>query len=94
MLNTPEKIPVRTRLPLAAWAVAAVVTLVSLMSSLLAGASSFDHAHAERRAAHPAENRGASGKSLSDEAAGSAAHRPARRPEPRQDRTGMPNICA
>ena len=34
MLNIPH-IPVRTRLPLAAWAVAAVVTLVSLMSSLL-----------------------------------------------------------
>ncbi len=34
MLHTPGKLPVRTRLPLAAWAVAGVVTLVSLMSSL------------------------------------------------------------
>ncbi len=34
MLNTPGKLPVRTRLPLAAWAVAGVVTIVSLMSSL------------------------------------------------------------
>ncbi len=34
MLNTPVKLPVRTRLPLAAWAVAGVVTLVSLLSSL------------------------------------------------------------
>lgn len=34
MLNTPRKLPVRTRLPLAAWAVAGVVTLVSLLSSL------------------------------------------------------------
>jgi len=35
MLKTPRTIPVRTRLPLAAWAVAAAVTLASLMSSLL-----------------------------------------------------------
>ncbi|MGA7456836.1 MAG: hypothetical protein WBW51_05870 [Methyloceanibacter sp.] len=35
MLITPDKIPVRTRLPLAAWAIAAIVTLASLMSSLL-----------------------------------------------------------
>jgi hypothetical protein len=35
MLTLPRTIPVRTRVPLAAWAVAAVVTLVSLMSSLL-----------------------------------------------------------
>ena len=34
MLTTPRMIPVRTRLPLAAWAVAAVVALVSVMSSL------------------------------------------------------------
>ncbi len=33
MMKTP-RIPVRTRLPLAAWAVAAVVTVASLMSSL------------------------------------------------------------
>jgi hypothetical protein len=35
MLKTPRTIPVRTRLPLAAWAIAAAVTLASLMSSLL-----------------------------------------------------------
>ncbi len=35
MLKIPETLPVRTRVPLAAWAVAAVVTLFSLMSSLL-----------------------------------------------------------
>src|SRR3989304_5991077 len=35
MLRIPETLPVRTRLPLAAWAVAAVVTLFSLMSALL-----------------------------------------------------------
>lgn len=37
MLNIPDTIPVRTRLPLAAWAVAAAVTLASVMSSLLHG---------------------------------------------------------
>jgi hypothetical protein len=35
MLMTPDKIPVRTRLPFAAWAIAAVVTLASLISSLV-----------------------------------------------------------
>ncbi|HYJ59559.1 MAG TPA: hypothetical protein VEW64_09485 [Methyloceanibacter sp.] len=35
MLKIPETLPVRTRVPLAAWAVAAIVTLFSLMSSLL-----------------------------------------------------------
>lgn len=35
MLNIPRTIPVRSRVPLAAWAIAAVVTLASLMSSLL-----------------------------------------------------------
>ena len=35
MLKIPDTLPVRTRLPLAAWAVAAAVTLASLMSSLL-----------------------------------------------------------
>jgi hypothetical protein len=45
MLNIPPTIPVRTRLPLAAWAVAAVVTLFSLMSSLLQQAPApFSHA--------------------------------------------------
>ena len=35
MLMIPDKIPVRTRLPFAAWAIAAVVTLASLISSLV-----------------------------------------------------------
>jgi hypothetical protein len=35
MLRIPETLPVRTRIPLAIWAVAAVVTLFSLTSSLL-----------------------------------------------------------
>ena len=35
MLMTPDKIPVRTRLPFAVWAIAAVVTLASLISSLV-----------------------------------------------------------
>jgi hypothetical protein len=34
-LKTPKTLPIRTRLPLAAWAVAALVTLFSLMSSLV-----------------------------------------------------------
>jgi hypothetical protein len=43
MLNTPGKLPVRTRLPLAAWAVAAVVTFASLMSSLWQAHHPVDH---------------------------------------------------
>jgi hypothetical protein len=39
-LHTP---PVRTRVPLAAWTVAAIVTLVSLMSSLLHGTQAGSH---------------------------------------------------
>jgi hypothetical protein len=35
MLKIPPTLPVRTRVPLAAWAIAAVITLYSLMSSLL-----------------------------------------------------------
>jgi hypothetical protein len=35
MLRIPETLPVRTRIPLVVWAVAAVVTLFSLTSSLL-----------------------------------------------------------
>jgi hypothetical protein len=35
MLKIPETLPVRTRLPLAAWAIAALVALFSLMSSLV-----------------------------------------------------------
>lgn len=35
MLKIPETPPVRTRIPLAVWAVAAVVTLFSLMSTVL-----------------------------------------------------------
>ena len=64
MLMTPDKIPVRTRLPLAAWAIAAVVTLASLMFVFGPCIRSFASWHAERRAACAAENRGASGQSL------------------------------
>ncbi len=35
MLNIPNSIPVKTRLPLSAWAVAAMLALVSVASSLL-----------------------------------------------------------
>jgi hypothetical protein len=35
MRNHPSSLPVRTRLPLAAWAVAGLVTLFSIASSLL-----------------------------------------------------------
>jgi hypothetical protein len=35
MLKVPNSIPVKTRLPLSAWAVAAVLSLVSVASSLL-----------------------------------------------------------
>jgi hypothetical protein len=35
MLKLPPTLPVRTRVPLAAWAIAALVTLFSLMSSFL-----------------------------------------------------------
>lgn len=35
MLTIPRTIPVRSRVPLAAWTIAAIVTLASLMSSLL-----------------------------------------------------------
>ena len=64
MLMTPDKIPVRTRLPFAAWAIAAVVTLASLISSLVHAYDPSHHAHTERRAACAAENRGTSGQSL------------------------------
>jgi len=43
MLYTPGKLPVRTRLPLAAWAVAGVVTILSLMSSLWQAHHPIDH---------------------------------------------------
>jgi hypothetical protein len=43
MLHTPGKLPVRTRLPLAAWAVAGVGTIVSLMSSLWQAQHPLDH---------------------------------------------------
>ena len=43
MLMTPDKIPVRTRLPFAAWAIAAVVTLASLISSLVHAYDPSDH---------------------------------------------------
>lgn len=44
MLKIPGTPPVRTRLPLAAWAVAAVVTLFSLVSSLLHAHQPLGHA--------------------------------------------------
>jgi hypothetical protein len=43
MLKIPETLPVRTRIPLPVWAVAAVVTLFSLMSSLAHLPASSDH---------------------------------------------------
>jgi len=43
MLYTPGQLPVRTRLPLAAWAVAGVVTIISLMSSLWQAHHLIDH---------------------------------------------------
>lgn len=43
MLNIPPTLPVRTRVPLAGWAVAAVVTLYALMLSLLAATPPSDH---------------------------------------------------
>jgi hypothetical protein len=43
MLNVPP-IPVRSRIPLAGWAVAAMVTLLSLMSSFLHSIPFSDHA--------------------------------------------------
>lgn len=44
MLTLPPTLYVRTRVPLAAWAVAAVITLFSLMSSLLHATHLSDHA--------------------------------------------------
>jgi hypothetical protein len=44
MLKTPRTLPVRTRVPLAAWAIAAIVALYSVMSSLLHVAPHSDHA--------------------------------------------------
>jgi hypothetical protein len=44
MLKLPPTLPVRTRVPLAAWAVAALVTLFSLASSLLQAMDPFGHA--------------------------------------------------
>ena len=44
MLKIPETLPVRTRVPLAAWAIAAIVTLFSLVSSLLHAPGPADHA--------------------------------------------------
>ena len=41
MLKSPPALPVRTRIPLAVWAVAGVITLFSLVSSLF-NATHFD----------------------------------------------------
>jgi hypothetical protein len=43
MLNIPPTLHVRSRVPLTAWAVAAVITLYSLMSSLLYATQPSDH---------------------------------------------------
>jgi hypothetical protein len=53
MLKTPPTLPVRTRIPLAGWAVAAIVTLYSLMSSFVFATSPSDHAMP--RAEQPAQ---------------------------------------
>lgn len=44
MLKIPPTLPVKTRVPLAAWAVAAIVALFSLMSALLHAHAPSDHA--------------------------------------------------
>ena len=44
MPKNPPTLPVRTRVPLAGWAVAAVVTLYSLISSLVFATPPSDHA--------------------------------------------------
>jgi hypothetical protein len=44
MLKLPETLPVRTRLPLGAWAVAAAITLFSLVSSMFQAASPIGNA--------------------------------------------------
>lgn len=44
MHKITDTFPVRTRVPLAAWAVAAAVTLASVMSSLLGVPQASDHA--------------------------------------------------
>ena len=46
MLNIPNTVPVKTRLPLAAWAVAGLVTLFSLMSTLMPPHQPMDQAKA------------------------------------------------
>ena len=48
MLKTPPTLPVRTRVPLAAWAIAAVITLYSLVSTLLHMQSSHHTMEAEQ----------------------------------------------
>ncbi|HEU4476502.1 MAG TPA: hypothetical protein VFR71_07410 [Methyloceanibacter sp.] len=50
MLKIPPTLPVRTRVPLATWAIAAVITLDSLMSSLLQMQSSHHAMEAEQPA--------------------------------------------
>jgi hypothetical protein len=44
MLKILKTLPIRTRLPLAAWAVAALVTLFSLMASLVHAPATSDRA--------------------------------------------------
>ena len=46
MLKIPKTLPVRTRVPLAGWAVAGFVTLFALASSLLHAVAPGDHAMA------------------------------------------------
>jgi hypothetical protein len=53
MLKIPETLPVRTRVPVAAWAVAGVVALFSLVSSLMHSPLLSDHATPRAEQADP-----------------------------------------
>ena len=53
MLKSPPALPVRTRIPLAVWAVAGVITLFSLVSSLLHAAHFGATPHAEQALPKP-----------------------------------------
>ena len=44
MLKLPDTVPVKTRVPLAAWALAATVTLASILVSLLQAVEPTNHA--------------------------------------------------
>jgi hypothetical protein len=53
MLKIPKTLPVRTRVPLAGWAVAGFVTLFALASSLLHAVAPGDHAMARAEQGEP-----------------------------------------